>query len=393
MSASTAFSCRRSRFSSFSLAAATLLTLTAAVPPRLAAAEASEADKRIVQTVQRLSSFNYSTASQKTKDAIGRYLDATAGSEEYFALVEKYSIATQAANLLRLATPAAAASGNGPGSGGSTPQSGQAVKLLFKLGQQEEITKTLATLAPEAAGALLESIASVGSQEAVALALASVKNPSTPPEVQLRAAKALGVSAAGQAALLEAARAGQLPDAVRETAAAALTTSTDEAIRTEAATLFQMAVRKPLPPIAELAKRTGKAEDGHTVYLTYCFTCHQANGEGVDFGPGLSEIGTKLAKEALYDAILHPSAAISFGYEGWEVKTKGGDTFTGIVASETPAELSLKLPGGVIQKVSKTDVTSKTALPVSLMTPGLDTIMTETQLTDLVEFLTTLKKK
>ncbi|MES2708163.1 MAG: c-type cytochrome [Verrucomicrobiota bacterium] len=361
-----------------------LLLLTAAVT--LHAAEVSDADKRIVQTVQRLSSFNYAAASQKTKDAIGRYLDATAGSEEYFALVEKFSIASQSATLLKLATaPAAGGSGS--------PQSGQAVKLLLKLGQQEEVTRTLAGLPPDAAGALLGSIASVGTQEAVALALASVTAPATAPEVRLHAVKALGLSAAGQKALLEAARAGQLPADVREAAGTALTTSTDEAIRTEVAALFQMAAKKPLPPVAELAKRTGKTADGHTVFMTYCFTCHQVNGEGIDFGPALGEIGTKLAKEALYEAILKPTAAISFGYEGWEVKTKAGDTFTGMVASETPAELALRLPGGVIQKVPKTDVVSKTALAVSLMTPGLETVMEETQLVDLVEFLASLKKK
>lgn len=366
-----------------SISASLLLSFVSA-SASLQAAEISDADKRIVQTVQRLSSFNYASASQKTKDAIGRYLDATAGSDEYFTLVEKFSIASQSASLLKLATSA---------TGSDSAKSGQAVKLLLKLGQQEEVSKTLASLPPEAAASLLESIANVGSQEAVALALASVTAPTTAPEVRQRAVKALGLSAAGQKSLLEAARAKQLPEDVREIAGNALTTSTDETIRSEAAALFQMAAKKPLPPIVELAKRSGKMADGHTVFITYCFTCHQVNGEGIDFGPALGEIGTKLAKEALYDAILHPSAAISFGFEGYEVKTKAGDTFTGMVASETPAEFSLKLPGGVIQKCPKSEVVSKTPLGVSLMTPGLETIMDETQLVDLVEFLSSLKKK
>lgn len=346
------------------------------------AEDASPDDKRIVQTIQRLSTFNYETASQKTREAINRYLEATAGSDEYFQLVERFKIAAQASTLLKLAT-----------STGGTPKSGEAVKILLKLGQEAELTKTLATLPSAAAGSLLESIASVGTREAVKLALATVSDPATAPEVRLQAVKALGLSAAGQNALLESARAKNLPDHVREAAAAALTTSTDESIRTEAAALFQMAARKPWPPVSELVKKTGDATKGHTVFLTYCVTCHQVDGVGVDFGPALSEIGTKLAKEAIYDAILHPSAGISFGYEGWEVKTKSGDTFTCMVASETPAELSLRLPGGVIQKLPKTDITSKTALTVSLMTPGLETLMEESQLTDLVEYLSGLRKK
>ena len=88
----------------------------------------------------------------------------------------------------------------------------------------------------------------------------------------------------------------------------------------------------------------------------------------------------------------HPSAAISFGFEGFEVRTARGETFIGMVASETAAELALRVPGGVIQKIAKSDVTSKTPLGVSLMTPGLETVMEEDQLVDLVEYLAGLKK-
>jgi putative heme-binding domain-containing protein len=113
----------------------------------------------------------------------------------------------------------------------------------------------------------------------------------------------------------------------------------------------------------------------------------------VDFGPALSEIGSKLAKEALYDAILNPSAGISFGYEGWEVKMKDGTTWVGMVASETDGELVLRVPGGVLQKCPKGEVVSRSKLTASLMTPNLHTVIAEPDLVDLVEYLTSLKKK
>ncbi len=357
-----------------------LASVLVALP--LHAAEVTDADKRIVQTIQRLSTFDYGKANAGTKEAINRYLTATVGSDEYFTLVDKYHIAAQTPALLKLATAQA-----------GTPKAGEAVKLLLKLGQQETLGKTLAGLAPEAAGALLESIANVGSHEAVTLAMMAVTAPGTVPEVRLRTVKALGQGAAGQKALLEAARTQTLPADVREAAGTALTTSTDETTRTEAAALFQMAAKKPLPPVAELAKRTGDATKGHAVFMAYCFTCHQVDGVGIDFGPALTEIGSKLAKEALYDTILNPSAGISFGFEGFEVKTKTGETFIGVVASDTAAELALKLPGGVIQKIPKANLAAKTQLGVSLMTPGLQTVMEESQLVDLIEYLAGLKKK
>jgi putative heme-binding domain-containing protein len=95
----------------------------------------------------------------------------------------------------------------------------------------------------------------------------------------------------------------------------------------------------------------------------------------------------------MYEAILNPSAGISFGYEGWEVKMKDGTTWVGMVASETDGELVLKVPGGVLQKCAKGEVVSRTKLKASLMTPNLHTVIPEADLVDLVEYLMTLKKK
>ena len=115
--------------------------------------------------------------------------------------------------------------------------------------------------------------------------------------------------------------------------------------------------------------------------------------EGVDFGPNLSEIGTKLAKEAIYDSILNPSAGISFGFEGWSIRMKDGNAFVGLITSETETELSLKVPGGIVQKCAKADITGRDKLNVSLMTPNLHTVMSQDHLVNLVEYLSSLKKK
>jgi putative heme-binding domain-containing protein len=64
-----------------------------------------------------------------------------------------------------------------------------------------------------------------------------------------------------------------------------------------------------------------------------------------------------------------------------------------MIASETDAELSVKVPGGVIVKVAKPELASRNKLPVSLMTPGLASVMKEEEFVDLIEYLTALKKK
>src|SRR5262249_705154 len=123
----------------------------------------------------------------------------------------------------------------------------------------------------------------------------------------------------GAAALLKLAQQGKFPEDLKLTAALELRSAPWTNLKNDAAELFpfpQGRDAEPLPPIPELAKRKGDAAKGAEVFrreTVGCIKCHQVNGEGIDFGPNLSEIGTKLAKEAIYEAILDPSAGISFG--------------------------------------------------------------------------------
>lgn len=113
----------------------------------------------------------------------------------------------------------------------------------------------------------------------------------------------------------------------------------------------------------------------------------------MDFGPKLSEIGSKLPKEGQYLAILHPDAGISFGFEGWEVKFKDGSTMSGIVSSKTETDLQMKFPGGAVQNYKMADVVSMKQMDASMMPSGLQEAMSTQELVDLVAYLTSLKKQ
>jgi putative heme-binding domain-containing protein len=112
---------------------------------------------------------------------------------------------------------------------------------------------------------------------------------------------------------------------------------------------------------------------------------------GVDFGPGLGEIGAKLPKEAIFDAILNPNAGISMGFETAEIKLRGGAQAMGIIRSETTEELVLALPGGALQKFAKTDVQKVSKLPTSMMPSGLNQALSIQNLVDLVSYLSSLR--
>ena len=65
---------------------------------------------------------------------------------------------------------------------------------------------------------------------------------------------------------------------------------------------------------------------------------------GIDIGPGLSEIGSKLPKSELYVANVKPNAGVSFDYEGWTIHTKQGGVLAGVVA-ESNDELTVRMVG------------------------------------------------
>jgi putative heme-binding domain-containing protein len=117
------------------------------------------------------------------------------------------------------------------------------------------------------------------------------------------------------------------------------------------------------------------------------------NKEGYDFGPALTEIGSKYPKEGLLDAIVHPSDGISFGYEGWELKMKDGSTLSGIIASKTETDLDLKLPAGAKQHIKTSDVQSMKEMKESLMPEGLYQNISTQDMANLLEYLESLKKK
>ncbi len=143
----------------------------------------------------------------------------------------------------------------------------------------------------------------------------------------------------------------------------------------------------------DLTALNPNADAGSKIFVSTCSTCHQVNSVGNDFGPKLSEIGSKLPKEGLLEAIEHPSAGISYGFEGWTIKMKDGSTVSGIIASKTETDIDLKMPGGNRKQLKTADVLALTQMKESMMPEGLYQTMSPQDLANLLEYLEGLKKK
>jgi len=155
--------------------------------------------------------------------------------------------------------------------------------------------------------------------------------------------------------------------------------------------------KKPYPSIDLLASMTGDARAGVAVARDVrganCIRCHQFGDDGGMVGPPLTTIGQKLSKAQIYTKIFNPNSSILMGYEDWIVKTRDGDFFEGILAETTDEHVTIKDASGQYHDVPLDQVASKKMLKTSIMPEGLASAMTQQEMVNLVEYLTTLKNQ
>jgi putative heme-binding domain-containing protein len=152
--------------------------------------------------------------------------------------------------------------------------------------------------------------------------------------------------------------------------------------------------QNPLPPIDVLAKKKGNVENGRKLYFgaSTCSQCHMVGKEGQNVGPSLTEIGDKLTREAMYVSILSPSAGISHNYEAYSARNTDGEVVTGLLVSKTESGVTLKDAKGIERTIPASELEEFLKMEKSLMPENLQETMSESDLVDIVEYLTTLRK-
>ena len=145
----------------------------------------------------------------------------------------------------------------------------------------------------------------------------------------------------------------------------------------------------------ELAKTTSNTTNGRLIFHTTgtCHKCHIVNKIGRDIGPDLSEIGSKLSRQAMFESVLYPSAGISHNYEAYTLVLATGTTITGLITSETDDSISIRSDDGLVRTFPQEDVDDKVRQKISLMPSDLQKIMSAQEIVDVVGYMQTLKKK
>ncbi len=214
--------------------------------------------------------------------------------------------------------------------------------------------------------------------------------PALTPDQRNHALDTLTTRAAWTRELLVAIESNQIrPADIDPTRRLALLNHSDKAIKQTAAKLFASSsasrasiVEKYLPAL----KLPADTKRGHAVYQRACAACHQHGEEGLAIGPHLSSV-TAHTPEKLLANILDPNLDIQPGFHAYTVTLKNGQQLFGMLAGESGASLTLKLPDATTRTLRRDEIAELKSTGVSLMPEGLEALLTPQDIADLIAFL------
>lgn len=136
-----------------------------------------------------------------------------------------------------------------------------------------------------------------------------------------------------------------------------------------------------------LTKKIGDASKGKLVFTQHCAKCHQYQGEGKHIGPDLTGMAVH-PKEELVVHILDPHRSVEGNYRSYTVVHNDGKVLSGMMAAESKTSIEIVDTEGKTTAIQRDDIDQLVVTNKSLMPEGFEKQMSETEFTNLIEFLT-----
>jgi putative heme-binding domain-containing protein len=137
----------------------------------------------------------------------------------------------------------------------------------------------------------------------------------------------------------------------------------------------------------------GDANRGHTIYTQRCISCHRTSAtasEGNAVGPDFVTV-KNAGREKLLFNILDPNREVAQQYVAYLIETKDGQDVLGILASDTPAGVTVRQAYGKETVIPRANIKRMTSQGKSLMPEGLEAEMKPSDLADLMAFIESAK--
>ena len=348
-------------------------------------AEQARRDRIVVEALMRLDGVDIQS-DPKLLQSVQRHLAQLKNDPSQLKIIQKLKVTGMSDRLVDLAAL-----------WGENTQSVQALELAIEQGALTGLSKSLMAKVPDDRTLTLSKVLTLSNKKPVQdLRRELIDDSSVSKVIKVDAVVGLSKSKGHHPQLIEMAKANKLPGEAKTLIGATLRNSEDAEIKKAANELFPpiKSSQNPLPPIEVLVKKNGNAGEGKKLYngVATCSQCHQLGAEGKNVGPALTEIGSKLSKDAMYASILAPSAGISHNYESFAARTDEDEVVIGLMVSDTSEGVTLKDSKGIERTIKRANLAEIKKQEKSLMPENLQETMSEQGLVDLVEFLMSLKK-
>jgi putative heme-binding domain-containing protein len=155
--------------------------------------------------------------------------------------------------------------------------------------------------------------------------------------------------------------------------------------------LMTIAYLRKLGTAAPAERPSGNVDNGERLFAAQCASCHRVAGRGGRLGPDLTRIGVARSRAALIREIRTPSDWVPPGYETVTLVTKDGQRVRGVKKNEDLFSIQVMDLRERIQGYPKADLQELSYETASLMPAFARGRLTDSDLNDLVGYLSTLR--
>ena len=136
----------------------------------------------------------------------------------------------------------------------------------------------------------------------------------------------------------------------------------------------------------------GEVAKGRELFLKKCSICHKVGDQGHLVAPEIVSVVNKSPNDLLI-AILDPNREAQPNFTQYTVITKAGKVFTGMIAEETGASLTLRRAEGKQDVIRRADIAELVSSGKSLMPEGFEKDLSPEQIRDIIAFVKSLGVK
>jgi putative membrane-bound dehydrogenase-like protein len=133
----------------------------------------------------------------------------------------------------------------------------------------------------------------------------------------------------------------------------------------------------------------GDAGKGREIFEGRCLPCHRAEGKGFQIGPDMVTVKSR-GRAGVLTAVVDPNREVASQYISYEVSTRDGSAYSGIISQDDATGLTLKIMGGIEMRMLRSQVMGVRSSGRSLMPEGLEAGLSVNEMADLLTYIESL---